>query len=101
MDLQASWLLKGYFQVAGQTQQIRDSLAARLGRPASAVHIAFFPAKPKWKHTYWWREGETDHVEAQFFARIAEEYSVLSVGVSVEKGLEDADAGHHGGARRC
>ena len=92
MALQANWLLKGYFQVDDQMQQIREGLAARLGRPASAVHIAFYPVGPIWKHTYWWREGETKYAEAQFFARIAEEYPVLSVGASVEKGLEDTDA---------
>lgn len=92
MDLQASWLAQGYFQVTDQMQQIRDGLAARLGRSSSALQIAFFPVGPVWKHTYWWREGEADHAEAQFFARISREYPILSLGVSVEKGLEDSDA---------
>lgn len=98
MDLQGSWLFRGYFEVSDPsggpsiTQQIRDSLAARLGRSASTVRIASYPVGPPWRHTFWWREGESDYAEAQFFARIAEEYPVLSVGVSVEKGLEDPKA---------
>jgi hypothetical protein len=92
VELQASWLLKGYFQVGDQMQEVRDSLAVKLGLPPPSLHIAFYPAGPTWKHTYWWREGEVDYAEAQFFAQIPEDYPVLSVGVSVEKGLEEPDA---------
>lgn len=98
MDLQGSWLFRGYFEVADPsggpsiTQQIRDSLAARLGRSPASFRIASYPVGPAWRHTFWWREGDSDYAEAQFFARIAEEYPVLSVGVSVEKGLEDPEA---------
>jgi len=38
-----------------------------------------------------WREGDVDYAEAQFFMQIAH-YPILSLGVSVEKGREDAVA---------
>jgi hypothetical protein len=65
-------------------------LATHLDLPT--LQIAYYAAGPTWKYTFWWREGNSEYAEAQFFARIAEEYSVLSVGVSIEKGLEDRDA---------
>jgi len=98
MDLQGSWLFRGYFEVSNPsggpsfTQLVRDSLATGLGRSATNFRIASYPVGPAWRHTFWWREGDSDYAEAQFFARIAEEYPVLSVGVSVEKGLEDPNA---------
>lgn len=98
MDLQASWLFRGYFEVADPsggpsiTQQVRDSLATRLSLPAGSLRIASYPVGPAWRNTFWWREGESDYAEAQFFAQIAQEYPVLSVGVSVEKGLVDPAA---------
>jgi hypothetical protein len=98
VDLQGNWLFRGYFEVSDPsggpsiTQQVRDTLAARLGRSAANFRIASYPVGPSWRHTFWWREGDCDYAEAQFFARIAEEYPVLSVGVSVEKGLEEPEA---------
>jgi hypothetical protein len=98
VELRADWLFRGYFEVSdpaggpSATQHIRDGLAVRLGRPPAMVKIANYPVGPAWKHTFWWREGDSDYAEAQFFARIAEEYPILSVGVSVEKGFEDEDA---------
>ncbi|MBM3293948.1 MAG: hypothetical protein FJY82_05420 [Candidatus Aminicenantes bacterium] len=98
MDLQGNWLFRGYFGVSAPsggpsiTQQVRDRLAIRMGRSPSAVKIASYPVGPAWRHTFWWREGAVDYAEAQFFARIAEDYPVLSVGVSVEKGLEEPRA---------
>lgn len=95
MSLRGDWLVRGYFDVAdpegGQsaTQQVRNQLADRLNQPPSRVRIANYPVGPAWKHTFWWREGDVEYAEAQFFAQIADDYPVLSVGVSVEKGLED------------
>jgi len=98
VDLQGNWLFRGYFEVSDPsggpsfTQQVRDSLAAHLGGSVASFRISSYPVGPAWRHTFWWREGDSDYAEAQFFARIAEEYPVLSVGVSVEKGLEKPDA---------
>lgn len=69
---------------------IRDVLSTALGR--GKLKIKKIPAASKWKHTFWWREGTVDFAEAQFFMRIAEDYPVLSLGVSVEKGREGAAA---------
>lgn len=48
---------------------------------------------PQFKHTFWWREGDVDYAEAQFVAAISKDHPVLSLGVSIEKGLEVAGAG--------
>ena len=72
MDLQGDWLFRGYFDVSDPaggpsiTQQVRDSLAARLGQPAGSLRIASYPVGPAWRHTFWWGEGESDYAEAQF-----------------------------------
>jgi hypothetical protein len=98
MNLQGNWLFRGYFEVSDPsggpsiTQQIRKSLAGRMGGSAASFRIASFPVGPVWRHTFWWREGDSDYAEAQFFARIAEEYPILTVGVSVEKGVEKPEA---------
>jgi hypothetical protein len=98
MDLQGKWLFRGYFEVSDPaggpsfTQQVRDSLAAQIGGVGVSFRIASYPVGPAWRHTFWWREGNSEYAEAQFFARIAEEYPVLSVGVSVEKGIEKPEA---------
>jgi hypothetical protein len=91
MSIHSSWLTRGYFDMSEEdsrpttTQEIRDALAATLADP---MRIAMYPIGPNWKHTFWWRDGSEDYTEAQFFMRIAEDYPILSVGVSVEKGLE-------------
>lgn len=96
MDFQGKWLFRGYFEVSDPaggpsfTQQVRDSLSAQIGGPS--LRIASYPVGPAWRHTFWWREGNSEYAEAQFFAQIAEEYPVLSVGVSVEKGIEKPEA---------
>ncbi|MEM2112278.1 MAG: hypothetical protein QXX08_10465 [Candidatus Bathyarchaeia archaeon] len=92
MDFQCKWLFRGYFEVSDPaggpsfTQQVRESLNAQI--VGASFQIASYPVGPAWRHTFWWREGNSEYAEAQFFARIAEEYPVLSVGVSVEKGIE-------------
>jgi hypothetical protein len=102
MKIEARWLLCGYFDLSHQdsnhttTQEIRAELSARLRVPR--MQIAMFPIGPNMKHTFWWRDGAVDYAEAQYFARIAESYPVLSLGVSVEKGLDDVD--HLPAARR-
>jgi hypothetical protein len=98
VKLQGRWLVQGYFDLSdrdgGQsiTQHVRNCLADRLGRPRTSVRIKSYPVGPAWRHTVWWREGKPDYAETQFFARIAEEYPVLSVGISVEKGYGPRDA---------
>jgi hypothetical protein len=91
MELKSQWVVRGYFDVAEYPimPAIKDRLAVALGRP---MHIAVYPPGPKFKRTYWWREGDDDYVEAQFCMRIDGDYPVLSIGVSVEKGLEQAAA---------
>jgi len=97
MELQASWLLQGYFDFASEdarhtpSQAIRDGLASTLGLPAHKLRIRSYPVGPAWRHTFWWREGEADYAEAQFFIQIPE-YPVLTLGLSIEKGREDPAA---------
>ena len=97
MGIQASWLLRGYFDFSKQdrndttSQRIRNELCVALGRPKDSLRIANYPVGPVWRHTLWLREGEADYAEAQFFLQIARDYPVLSLGVSVEKGLETSD----------
>ena len=93
MSLQGNWLTRGYFDLrnadGGQTvtQQVRDNLADHLGQPRRAVKIRSYPVGPAWRHTVWWGEGEVGFPEAQFIMRTSEEYPILSVGLSVEKGM--------------
>ena len=95
MDIQGSWVVRGYFDLKARdrrqttTQEIRDALSRALGR---RLEIAAYPVGPQWRHTFWWREGSVDYAEAQFMIRIDEDCPVLSLGVSIEKGLEGADA---------
>jgi len=94
MNAQAAWLQKGHF-VLGEdrpsfTVAVRDELLRGTG--LSHLEIVQFPSQPAWRHSLYWREGEVNYAEAQFFASIAKEYPILSLGVSVEKGLEDASA---------
>jgi hypothetical protein len=95
MKLEARWLWQGHFSFANQergestAQKIRDELARRLGQGSETLRIGQYRVGPQVKHTYWWRESERDHAEAQFFARVSGDHPVLSLGVSVEKGLED------------
>jgi hypothetical protein len=99
MVVQSSWLNRGYFALGNEqptvTQQIRDELCKTLRLPADGLHIANYPVGPVWRHTYWWREGIIDYIEAQFFLQISLEYPVLSLGVSVEKGFEDSSITKH------
>jgi hypothetical protein len=69
---------------------IKESLCDALHLPPGGLRIATFPTGPQFKHTYWWREGSRDYAEAQFVATIAKDAPVLSLGVSIEKGVESA-----------
>lgn len=97
MAFSGEWLRRGYFDFSADggrntpTQVIRDHLATSRGLPSSALRIASYPVGPAWRHTFWWREGTSDYSEAQVFAEIGH-YPVLSLGVSIEKGREDAAA---------
>lgn len=97
MDFNGTWVRRGYFDFSSDdhrrapTQAIRKDLAMAIGLSADALKIRSFPVGPAWRHTFWWREGDSDYAEAQFFMQIAH-YPVLSLGVSVEKGREDAVA---------
>jgi hypothetical protein len=97
MSIQRQWVVQGFFDQSAEdrrqttTQTIRDELSAALNLPTGRLRIATYPVGPAWRHTFWWREGAQDYAEAQFFARIAEDYPILSIGVSVEKGREDSD----------
>src|SRR5262245_38267044 len=94
MTFDQAWLLQGYFQLGARearhtlTQGIRDELAQLLHLTKKELKIAQYPVAAAYRHTFWWRTGEQDYAEAQFFARIAREHPVLSLGVSVEKGYE-------------
>jgi len=94
-SISASWLLKGYFDFSAQdrnhrtTDLIRTDLCAALGLPNDGLRIAGFPVGASWRHIVWWREGNVDYAQAQFFAEVSETHPVLSLGVGVEKGLED------------
>jgi hypothetical protein len=92
--LKGEWVSRGYFHVGSGseksvTQAIRDELSARLGLTPPGLQIRSYPVGPAFRHTFFWREGQRDYAEAQFFARIAEDHPVLSLGMTVEKGLED------------
>jgi hypothetical protein len=93
VNLQSSWLLQGYFDFSSShshqspSQEIRDALAQGLGLSSAALKIASYPVGPAWRYSFWWREGDSDYAEAQFFAQIGH-FPILSLGVSVEKGLE-------------
>lgn len=94
-SISGSWLLKGYFNLSQQnprrttTLLIRDELCAALRLPEKALAIPNFPARSKWKHAFWWRDGNVDYAEAQFVAAISQTHPVLSLGISVEKGREN------------
>ena len=72
--------------------RIRESLCVALGLPANGLEIASYPTGPQFRHTYWWRDHKVDYAEAQFVAAISHVHPVLSLGVSVEKGLEGGTA---------
>ena len=92
------WLLKGYFNLSEQdknnttTRLIRDELCVLLGLPSKGLRISTYPTGVAWRHTFWWREGDLDYAEAQLFAQISQTYPALSLGVSVEKGVENPAA---------
>jgi len=89
-----SWLRQGFFVLGndGLMQLVRDELDRGLGLSHGTLRIRNFPVAANWKHTYWWREGDIEYAEAQFFAQIAQDYAVLSLGLSVEKGYENPRA---------
>ncbi len=99
MSLQASWVWRGYFDLSAEdprsntNQMIRQELCRGLGRLPGSLHMASFPVGPAWPRVFWWREGDAYYAEAQFFMRIVRDHAVLSLGVSVEKGLETPDIG--------
>jgi len=88
----SSWLGQGFFILGneGLMPAVREELERLLALGRGGLRIKNYPVATNWKHTYWWREGDLDYAEAQFVAQIAKEYPVLSLGVAVEKGFEDA-----------
>lgn len=96
-SISASWLLKGHFDFSSQdphnttTLLIKKDLSDALGLPRDGLNIARYPVGPQFSHIFWWREEKLDFAEAQFVAAISESHPVLSLGVSVEKGLENAN----------
>jgi len=98
MKLQSEWVSRGYFTVkdpeGGEplTKLVRTSIARALGRDSDEIHVAAFPVGPAWRYALWWREGNDDYAEVQFFAGLSQEHPILSAGISVEKGLEGAAA---------
>ncbi len=92
MDVAAAWLHQGFFVLGDApdnfTRTVREELRRALGLQRGALRIGGYPSRQAWRHTVWWREGDQNFVEAQFFAQIAKDYPVLSLGVSVEKGIE-------------
>ena len=93
MQVMRDWLDHGFFQVTDSrgksfSQEVRKALAAGLGLSPTDLRLASFPVGPAWRFALWWREGGVDFAEAQFMAAIAGDFPVLSLGVSVEKGLE-------------
>lgn len=90
MELQESWLVNGYFELASEkgrsfTQEVRDQLGDALG---SRLRSKSYPTRGR-RFWLWWRELEEPYLEAQFFAGLALEHPILSLGVSVEKGFEE------------
>ena len=77
-SISGTWLLQGYFDLSQQdsrhttTQQIRNELCTALGLSKKSLSIPNFPARAKWKNTFWWREGNVDYAEAQFVAGISQ-----------------------------
>jgi hypothetical protein len=92
--VKSSWLRQGYFVLGneGLMPSVRVELEKALSLNPGSLNITNYPPATNWKHTYWWREGHTQYAEAQFFAQIAKEYPVLSLGIAIEKGFEDAEA---------
>jgi hypothetical protein len=93
-SVSASWLLKGHFDFSEQdprrtiTQLIKADLCNSLGLPKDGLRIAQYPVGPNWKHIVWWREGDADYAEAQFFAEVSRTHPMLSLGIAIEKGTE-------------
>lgn len=87
----SSWLKQGFFILGneGLMPAVREELERLLSLSPGGLRIKNFPVATNWKHTYWWREDDIDYAEAQFFAQIAKEYPILSLGVAVEKGYEN------------
>jgi hypothetical protein len=97
-SISRDWLLKGHFDFDGQnprkttTMQIRDELCTARALPTKSLVIANFPSGQARKHTYWWRDTELEYGEAQFVAAVSKLHAILSLGVSVEKGVTAATA---------
>jgi hypothetical protein len=92
--MESQWLRQGFFQFGNDgkatvPQKIRSGLCSGLGLSPAGLSIASYPTGPAWRHTVWWRQGSEEYARCQFFMQIAADYPVLSVGVSVEKGLGD------------
>jgi hypothetical protein len=96
-SISSAWLHKGHLEFHGQdprrttTISIRESLCASLGLPVppsqKSLKMAAFPSGMSFKHTYWWRETDLQYGEGQFVASISKLHAVLSLGVSIEKGV--------------
>ena len=93
MTIQAAWLNKGYIDVSEEdprhttTQDIRAALCRGLGLTPRALTIKGWPVGPAWRNTVWWRESEDGYREAQYFLQILRDCPMLSLGLSIEKGL--------------
>jgi len=102
--ISAMWLQKGHFDFSRQDSRnttsllIRSNLCAVLSLPKDGLEIRRYPVGPQFSHVYWWREGSEDYAEAQFVAAISKDHPVLSLGVSIEKGREDAESMRAGDA---
>ncbi len=97
MPLNPEWLIRGNFIDVAATrpsimEEVREALGKRLGRRGSKLRIFYFPPRATFRHCYWWREGRENYIEAQFVAELSRSHAVLSLGVSVEKGREEAGA---------
>jgi hypothetical protein len=66
----SSWLQQGFFVLGneGLMPSVREELEGALKLGRGTLHISNYPTATNWKHTYWWREGDIEYAEAQFFA---------------------------------
>jgi hypothetical protein len=88
---EAVWVRRGYFDL--QSRVRRDATFSKLvtdelRKTTSVTKVAGYPVRAKFRHSLYWREGNVNYAEAQFFATISHQHALLSLGVSVEKGVE-------------
>lgn len=89
-----AWIRRGNFVLGSVSHGHQDtfSIAVRkeLTKTTSIKKHAGYPSRDL-RHSIYWREGDVNYAEAQFFASISQHHAVLSIGVSVEKGDESVD----------